>query len=117
MKPPLFVAMCSLCKDEHRHPETVGVVWRHDNGRVNWYPVDRKFGQQMREAGILAPHNRRGGQALEIPSVSDVPIPERLYAFCRNHGQGSVASSNVVGKRGRVVVNFTRLTSRAETGI
>jgi hypothetical protein len=112
---PVFEALCSLCADEHRPAKKVGEVWRHNNGRVNWFPVDRKLGRQMREAGIMAYRDRRGGQALEIPGVSNVPIPERLYGYCWSHGQGTVAASDVLRKRGRMVVNF-KLTPRAGTG-
>lgn len=104
----LATILCGSCAAEHHRAHKLGTVVKHPGGRINWEPWDPKFGAMLRRHGHQA-DNARGGNALKMPRTSwaQPNPPERLPAYCKRHGPGSVPFVEVSTAHGRKVVNFT----------
>ena len=80
--------------------------------RVLWHAYDERYARDLRaliraEAavpGIATPPEARWHKwiTVEDPGDPDLKPPERLTVYCRRHGPASIATGDVIGKRGRL---------------
>lgn len=100
----VLTVWCGQCVAERRRsPERLGVVEADDGGEV-WRTEDRRKGRNLKAGST--PWTRFAVQALATPHASNATVPDRLHAVCKVHGAGSVSTSDVIGKRGSVVLNL-----------
>jgi len=90
----LVTARCGACAAEHHAAPIVGRVVRRRNGIVLWITGRPRGGWP-------------GAAVLSHPLLSHPPVLDRLEAVCHRHGRGSVAAADVIGKRGKVFVDFS----------
>jgi hypothetical protein len=86
--------LCGMCAAEHHHAPIVGYVVRRPNGVVLWITGRPRGG-------------RPGGAVLSHPLLAHPPVRDRLEAVCHRHGRGSVAAADVIGKRGKMIIDFS----------
>jgi hypothetical protein len=96
--------LCGLCAGENRPAGIVGRVERRQNDVVLWVAKSKRRARlDPRRTGL---DGWWSGQVLSHPLVAVVDVPDRLYAVCDQHGQGTVSTADVIGRRGRFIVDF-----------
>ena len=116
----LATILCGECvREGGRRRPVIGEVWKYLDGRIYWHALDARHARARRSRNILTT-KARDRVPLAIPEgASDLPphllrglrsVPETLRAFCRYHGPGRVASSDITKARGSVAVKFTATT-------
>lgn len=94
----VLTVYCGSCKAErHTEPSRIGDVVEAPTGVRMWITTDRR-----RNPGLRLPNI----QVLYTPARSVQLVPESLTAYCHHHGRGSVSTSDVLNKRGSVVLNL-----------
>jgi hypothetical protein len=89
----LATALCGACAAENLPARIVGRVVRRRNGVVLWIVKRRGYGA--------------GAVLLSDPMLSLPLVHDRVYAVCNRHGPGSVSAADVIGKRGKVIIDFS----------
>jgi hypothetical protein len=110
----LAVGLCGHCADKHRDPEVLGRVVKIGGARINWHGTDRdrRFVREMRRRAAEVPDatdvdwRMRNATTLDWPVYGFSGPPEEIDVWCRYDGHGRVATSDVVGKRGRILLYF-----------
>ena len=98
--PTVATVLCALCVAQRQErPGVLGTVQLWDDGKVWVRRLRRAPGDRMiADAGLRK----------ELPTALGVSdLPPELRAYCRNHGEGRVSTSDVRRARGKVAVNFT----------
>jgi hypothetical protein len=87
------IARCGLCAAENLPAQIVGRVVRRPLGIMVWISKPRS---------VLV-----GATVLAHPLLSHPPVPDRLHAVCKRHGEGTVSTADVISKRDTVIIDFT----------
>lgn len=104
-KGTVTVIWCARCRAEHRkRPGKLGVVIYYPDGRIIWESRDE------RNRPVPADHpewarTTLAWHAIASPHVSNLRVPDRVPAWCRHHGAGSLKVSVVLAARGNIVVD------------